>query len=64
MMMKYCKDHTILDMAFLDPTMVIEALVTKKPEEIENYIVNFFWNTRKSDIYSYLVPLSIYLTTQ
>jgi hypothetical protein len=27
MMMKYCVDHTILDMAYLDPTMVTEALV-------------------------------------
>jgi hypothetical protein len=41
-MMKYCEDHTILDMAYLDPTMIIEALVMKKPDEIENYIVNFF----------------------
>jgi hypothetical protein len=29
-------------MAYLDPTMFIEALVKKKPEEIEDYIVNFF----------------------
>jgi hypothetical protein len=42
MMMKYCEDHTILDMAYLDATMVTEALVMKKPEETENYIVNFF----------------------
>jgi hypothetical protein len=42
MMIKYCEDHTILDMAYLDPTMVIEVLVTKKPEEMENYIVDFF----------------------
>jgi hypothetical protein len=41
MMIKYCEDHTILDMAYLDPTMVIEALVMKKPEEILNYIVDF-----------------------
>jgi hypothetical protein len=42
MMIKYCEDHAILDMAYLDPTMVTEPLVTKKPEEIENYIVDFF----------------------
>jgi hypothetical protein len=42
MMMKYCEDHKILDMAYLDPTMITEDLVMKKPEEIENYIVNFF----------------------
>jgi hypothetical protein len=42
MMMKYCEDHAILDMAYLNPTMITEALVMKKPEEIENYIVNFF----------------------
>jgi hypothetical protein len=42
MMMKYCEDHTILDMAFLDPTMVVEASVMKKPKETENYIVDFF----------------------
>jgi hypothetical protein len=42
MMIKYCEDHTIFDMAYLDPTMVIEVLVTKKPEEMENYIVDFF----------------------
>jgi hypothetical protein len=29
-------------MAYLNPTMVTEALVMKKPEEMENYIVNFF----------------------
>jgi hypothetical protein len=29
-------------MAYLDPTMVIEALVKKKPKEIEDYIVHFF----------------------
>jgi hypothetical protein len=42
MMMKYCEDHAILDMAYLDPMMVTEALVTKKPEETENYIMDFF----------------------
>jgi hypothetical protein len=42
MMMKYCEDHTILGMAYLDPTMITEALVMKKPKEMENYIVNFF----------------------
>jgi hypothetical protein len=41
MMIKYCEDHTILDMAYLDSTLVTEALVMKKPEEIENYIVDF-----------------------
>jgi hypothetical protein len=29
-------------MAYLDPTIVTEALVMKKPEEAENYIVDFF----------------------
>jgi hypothetical protein len=29
-------------MAYLDPTMVTKALVMKKLEEMENYIVNFF----------------------
>jgi hypothetical protein len=53
-----------LSMAYLDPTMVTEALVKKKPEEMEDYIVNFSWNIRTSDTYSYLTPLSIYLTTQ
>jgi hypothetical protein len=38
MLMKYCKDHTILSMAYLDPTMVTEALVKKKPKETSNYI--------------------------
>jgi hypothetical protein len=42
MVIKYCEDHTILDMPYLDPTMIIEALVMKKPKETENYIVNFF----------------------
>jgi hypothetical protein len=28
--------------AYLDPTMVTEVLVKKKPEETEDYIVNFF----------------------
>jgi hypothetical protein len=42
MLLKYCEDHTILSIAYLDPTMVTEALVQKKPEEIEDYIVNFF----------------------
>jgi hypothetical protein len=42
MMIKYCEDHTILVMAYLDPTMVTEALVMKKPEETKNYIVDFF----------------------
>jgi hypothetical protein len=42
MMVKYCKDHTILDMAYLDPTMITGALVMKKPEEMENYVVDFF----------------------
>jgi hypothetical protein len=42
MLMKYCEDHAILSMAYLDPTMVIEALVEKKPKEIEDYIVHFF----------------------
>jgi hypothetical protein len=42
MLMKYCRDHTIMDMAYLDPTMATKALEMKKPEETENYIVNFF----------------------
>jgi hypothetical protein len=42
MLMKYCEDHEILSMAYLDPTMVIEALVKKKPEETDDYTVNFF----------------------
>jgi hypothetical protein len=42
MMIKYCEDHAILDMAYLDPTMVTKALVMKKLEETENYIVYFF----------------------
>jgi hypothetical protein len=42
MLMKYYEDHTILDMAYLNPMMVTEPLVMKKPEERENYIVNFF----------------------
>jgi hypothetical protein len=29
-------------MAYLDPMMVTGALVKKKPEETEDYIVNFF----------------------
>jgi hypothetical protein len=29
-------------MSYLDPMMVTEALVMKKPEETENYIVDFF----------------------
>jgi hypothetical protein len=29
-------------MAYLDPTMVTEALVMKKPEETENYIMGLF----------------------
>jgi hypothetical protein len=42
MMMKYCEDHIIFDMASLDPTIFTEALVMKKHEETENYIVDFF----------------------
>jgi hypothetical protein len=47
MMMNYCEDYAILDMAFLDPTMVTEALVMKKPEEMENYLVDFFLEHQK-----------------
>jgi hypothetical protein len=42
MLMKYREDHEIVSMAYLDPTMVSEALVKKKPEEMLDYIVNFF----------------------
>jgi hypothetical protein len=42
MLMKYCEDHVILSMAYLDSTMVTEALVKKKLEEIEDYMVNSF----------------------
>jgi hypothetical protein len=42
MLMKYCEDHAILSMAYLDPMMVLETLLKKKPKEIEDYIVNFF----------------------
>jgi hypothetical protein len=42
MMIKCCEDHTILDMPYLDPMMVTKALVMKKPEETENYNVDFF----------------------
>jgi hypothetical protein len=62
--MKYCEDHRILSMAYLEPTMVIEAMVKKKPKEMEDYIVIFSWIIRTSDTYSYLTSSSIYLTTQ
>jgi hypothetical protein len=39
MLMKYCKDHTILTMAYLNLTMVIEALLKKKPKETEDYML-------------------------
>jgi hypothetical protein len=42
MMMKFYEDHIILSIAYLDPMMVTEALVKKKPEEMEDYIINFF----------------------
>jgi hypothetical protein len=42
MLMKYCEDHKILSVAYLDPTMVTKVLVKKKPEEMEDYIVDFF----------------------
>jgi hypothetical protein len=42
MMIKYCEEHAILDMAYLDSTIVTEALVIKRPKKIENYIVDFF----------------------
>jgi hypothetical protein len=38
MLMKYCEDHGILSMAYLDPTLVTEALVQKKPEETEDFV--------------------------
>jgi hypothetical protein len=47
MMIKYYEDHTILDMAFLDPTMITEALVMKKLRETENYIMDFFLEHQK-----------------
>jgi hypothetical protein len=46
-MMKYYENHTILDMAFLDPTMVPEALVMKKLDETKNYIMDFFLEHQK-----------------
>jgi hypothetical protein len=42
MLMKFCEDHVILSMAYLDSTMVTEALVKKKHEKMEDCIVNFF----------------------
>jgi hypothetical protein len=42
MVIKYCENHAILNMTYLNPTMVTEALVMKKLEETENYIVDFF----------------------
>jgi hypothetical protein len=42
MLMKFYEDHGILSMAYFDPMMVTEALVKKKPEEADDYIVNFF----------------------
>jgi hypothetical protein len=42
MLMKYCEDHGILSMAYLDSAMVTEALVKKKPEKTYDYIDNFF----------------------
>jgi hypothetical protein len=42
MLMKYCEDHGILSMAYVDPMMVTEASVKKKAKEMEDNIVNFF----------------------
>jgi hypothetical protein len=51
MMMKFYEDHIILSIAYLDPMMVTEALVKKKPEEMEDYIVNFFLKHQNKAIY-------------
>jgi hypothetical protein len=61
MMMKYCEDHTILDMIFLDPTMVTKALVTKKPDETDNYIVDFFPGTLEKAIHIPTLHLQVYI---
>jgi hypothetical protein len=61
MLIKYCEDHRILSMAYIDPTMVTEALVKKKSEEIENYIVNFFPRTPKQVIHIRTLHLEVYI---
>jgi hypothetical protein len=55
MMMNYCEDHAILNMAYLDPMMITEALMMKKPKEIENYIVNFFLPYTFKYIFNYTI---------
>jgi hypothetical protein len=42
MLMKYCEDHRILSMTYLNPMMFTKALVKKIPDETEDYIVNCF----------------------
>jgi hypothetical protein len=59
--MKFCEDHVILSMAYLDPTAVIEALVKKKSEETEDYIVNFFPGTPEQVIHIPTLHLQVYI---
>jgi hypothetical protein len=48
-------------MAYLNPTMVTEALVKKKPEETEDYVVNFFHRTQKQAIHIPTLHLQVYI---
>jgi hypothetical protein len=61
MLMKYCEDHRILSMAYLNPMMVTETLVKHKPEEMEDYIINFFPGTPEQVIYILTLHLQVYI---
>jgi hypothetical protein len=60
MLMKYYEDHGILSMTYIDPTMVTEALVNKKHEEMKDYIVNFFPGTSEQVIHILTLHLQVY----
>jgi hypothetical protein len=47
-------------MTYIDPTMVTEALVNKKHEEMKDYIVNFFPGTSEQVIHILTLHLQVY----
>jgi hypothetical protein len=61
MLIKFCEDHGILSMAYLNPTMVTEALVKKKLKETEDYIIHFFLRTPEQAIYIPTLHIQVYI---
>jgi hypothetical protein len=49
MQVKYCEDHHIYNMVYIEPKFVSDTLVKNKSITMEDYIVQLYWAWQKME---------------